>query len=155
MKYKYIVIAAAVLLPHSSHALSAFSPFLCCIGDSVGGTCSRYECDINGKTHIYTDCGSCPDSNQTLVMQVSDKPCGMELDSSFGECVTNAIINPDPISCAIGEYGDGLLTCTACPTPGTSAKGARKITDCYIANGTTGSDSTGSYKYTSDCYYSN
>lgn len=154
MKYKYIVIAAAVLLPHSSHALNTIRPFSCCIGNNFDGRCSHYECVINGETHIYTNCGSCPDSNQTLVMQVSDKPCGMELDSSFGECVKNAIIDPVPTSCAVGEYGDGLI-CTTCPTPGTSTRGAKKITDCYIANGTTGSDSTGSYKYTSDCYYSN
>ena len=60
--------------------------------------------------------------------------------------------------CSAGYYGTvGALvnssSCTQCPSPGTSSAGATSQSDCYIPAGTTGSDSTGTYKYTSNCYY--
>lgn len=54
--------------------------------------------------------------------------------------------------CKAGYYGTGT-TCTACPSPGTSAVGATAITECYIPSGTSFSDGTGSGTYKSDCYY--
>ena len=53
--------------------------------------------------------------------------------------------------CAVGTYGDGI-TCTTCPSPGTSSSGSTKQDDCYV---TGGSDVTGTFKYTSNCYYKN
>lgn len=49
--------------------------------------------------------------------------------------------------------------CRRCPSSGgvygtTSAAGAESITECYLPSGTTGSDATGSFTYTSNCYYS-
>ena len=59
--------------------------------------------------------------------------------------------------CSAGYYGTVALVsssaCTQCPSPGTSAAGSTSQSDCYIPAGTTGSDSTGTYKYTSNCYY--
>ena len=59
--------------------------------------------------------------------------------------------------CSAGYYGTVTLVsssaCTQCPSPGTSAAGSTSQSDCYIPAGTTGSDSTGTYKYTSNCYY--
>ena len=59
--------------------------------------------------------------------------------------------------CSAGYYGTVTLVsssaCTQCPSPGTSAAGATSQSDCYIPAGTTGSDSTGTYKYTANCYY--
>ena len=43
--------------------------------------------------------------------------------------------------------------CASCPWPGTSAAGSTSISSCYIRSGTLGSDDSGSYKYTADCYY--
>ena len=60
--------------------------------------------------------------------------------------------------CAAGYYGtssNGTSGCTRCPSNGSSTAGATAITSCYLPSGTTGSDSTGSYTYTSNCYYSN
>ena len=58
--------------------------------------------------------------------------------------------------CAAGYYGNtlnGNSGCSACPRGGTSPAGSKSITSCYLPNGTSGTDSTGSYVYTSDCYY--
>ncbi len=58
-------------------------------------------------------------------------------------------------ACKTGYYLSGG-TCYSCPSGGTSAdQNSGGITDCYLPSGTTGSDSTGSYTYTSNCYYSN
>lgn len=64
--------------------------------------------------------------------------------------------------CAAGYYGDAkgtsltnLTGCVQCPSGGTSVAGSTVITSCYLPSWTTGSDSTGSYIYTSDCYYNN
>lgn len=44
--------------------------------------------------------------------------------------------------------------CLSCPESGTSAdKNSGSITSCYLPSGTTGSDATGTYEYTNDCYY--
>lgn len=67
--------------------------------------------------------------------------------------------------CAKGAYGTNPKAapysgCTQCPndennTPGTSAAGSQSITDCYIPSGTTYSDNTGTWQYTSPCHYTN
>lgn len=52
---------------------------------------------------------------------------------------------------AIGSF----TACQACPSSGTSANpNSGGITDCYLPSGTTGSDTTGTFTYTADCYYS-
>ena len=62
-------------------------------------------------------------------------------------------------ACAAGYYGNGTTVCRLCPsfngTAGAPDIGATSIPDCYIAAGTTFADSTGTYTYTRDCYYSN
>ena len=60
--------------------------------------------------------------------------------------------------CAAGYYGsssNGTSGCNPCPSGGTSSAGTTSATGCYIPSGTTGSDSTGTYKYTSNCYWKN
>ena len=58
-------------------------------------------------------------------------------------------------SCKPGYYLSGVA-CQSCPSGGTSAdKNTGGVTSCYLPSGTTGSDSTGSYTYTANCYYSN
>lgn len=66
------------------------------------------------------------------------------------------------VSCKPGYYYDSSLlkTCTRCPASGgvygTSAdKNIDGVTSCYLPAGTTGSDDTGTFKYTADCYYAN
>ncbi len=61
-------------------------------------------------------------------------------------------------SCKPGYYLSSG-TCVRCPASGgvygTSAdKNTGGITSCYILSGNTGSDSSGSFKYTGNCYYS-
>lgn len=56
-------------------------------------------------------------------------------------------------SCKPGYYKSGN-SCNACPNGGTSPdKNTGGISNCRLPAGTVGSDSTGTYKYVSDCYY--
>ena len=60
--------------------------------------------------------------------------------------------------CAAGYWGNpsnNVSGCTKCTSPGTSTAGSTSITRCYVPSGTTGSDSTGTFTYTSKCYWSN
>ena len=65
--------------------------------------------------------------------------------------------------CAAGYYGkptNDTSGCTKCPSSGNvagqSVAGSNSaITSCYIPANTSLSDSTGTYQYTSNCYYSN
>ena len=73
-----------------------------------------------------------------------------------GECTKTTAYR-----CAAGYYGtstNGSTGCTICPTSGgvggQSVAGSNSaITSCYIPANTTLSDSTGTYQYTSNCYY--
>lgn len=67
--------------------------------------------------------------------------------------------NGSTFYCNVGYYKYGS-TCSRCPSSGgvygtTASSGATAITACYLPSGTTGSDETGSFTYTSNCYYSN
>ena len=77
--------------------------------------------------------------------------CSLLIGNAYAACVAGA---KTYTSCNAGYYLSGGL-CLTCPSGGTSAAGATSITSCYLPSGTTGSDSTGSYTYTSNCYYSN
>lgn len=47
------------------------------------------------------------------------------------------------------------FVCFNCPDGGQSQAGARSINACYVPAGTGGTDSSGTWEYTSNCYYSN
>ncbi len=56
-------------------------------------------------------------------------------------------------ACKPGYYLSGG-NCIACPDGGTSAdRNNTGIGACYLPAGTTGSDTTGKYSHTADCYY--
>ncbi|HNY24995.1 MAG TPA: hypothetical protein PKJ33_00390 [Alphaproteobacteria bacterium] len=68
--------------------------------------------------------------------------------------------------CPTDTYKDTISaagSCTSCPylqdvqghTSGTSYTNHDSITDCFVLSGTTFSDTSGSYSFTSNCYYSN
>lgn len=54
---------------------------------------------------------------------------------------------------ATQSISTSAISCTACPSGGKSATGNVAITGCYKPSGATGTDTTGTYKYTANCYY--
>lgn len=63
-------------------------------------------------------------------------------------------------SCYLGFYKSSAAACTACPEvdrerPYSANGGMAGITSCYYEAGTPFSDETGSYTFTTDCYYKN
>lgn len=104
------------------------------------------------ESYTYGEClktivgGTCPDECPNLTWgDVSGK-------NYQARCDGNMLSPSCEYQCKAGYYGTGT-TCTACPSPGTSAVGATAITECYIPSGTPFSDGTGSGTYKSDCYY--
>ncbi len=73
-----------------------------------------------------------------------------------GVCPTNSTCtSTSSFSCNRGFYKNGS-SCTACPGGGTTPRsGATSVTSCYLAAGAPGSDSGGTYTFTSNCYYTN
>lgn len=71
--------------------------------------------------------------------------------SCDGECIISTSYR-----CTAGYYGRPNASaphCAPCPAPGTSGTGASSINECYIPSGTTGSNASGTFTYTSNCYY--
>ncbi|MDE6478050.1 MAG: hypothetical protein K2L94_02255 [Alphaproteobacteria bacterium] len=55
--------------------------------------------------------------------------------------------------CNAGYYGKGQ-SCSPCPEPGTSAVGRSSIFDCFLMDGTSGTDNTGDWTISGgNCYY--
>lgn len=81
---------------------------------------------------------------------------------SVGTCNCNTCTYTTEYRCAAGYYGastNGTSGCTRCPSSGgvygTSAAGSTAITSCYIPANSSMTDSTGTYTFTTNCYYTN
>lgn len=151
-------------------------PYEQCIGSGGGGgntTCTNtsqcydgFYCKFTtGSTGIctpYPDCSSgCPNCDTTTWTAHSDgyqKRTVATCNTTYCICSKNT-----EYRCATGYYGtstNGISGCTRCPSSGgvygiTASSGAKSITECYLPAGTTGSDNTGSFTYTGNCYYKN
>jgi len=75
-------------------------------------------------------------------------------------CKTGMVVADGKTSCVcnIGYYGTTTTGCTRCPPEGgiyglTAAKGKTKKTDCFFPAGMSIKDTSGTYEYTEDCYY--
>ena len=70
--------------------------------------------------------------------------------NAYGACEATT---KEYTSCNSGYYL-AIGNCATCPSPGTKSDGGTSgIGGCYIPSGTTGSDGSGSYTYSGNCYY--
>lgn len=114
-------------------------------------SCPSSPAPCNGLTCPQMDCEATTDSSgrqKCYFLMQNTTTCACTRDGRTG------------YQCGPGFYKSGgtmpmNITCSPCTSPGTSDAGATAITQCYIPKDTTGSDSTGSYKYTDKCYYAN
>ena len=170
------VFAILTTMPNIANALNIVSPTHC-IATGTGG---ESYCVCSGGTNAGATCtvdSQCPggicirDTGPDIGKCTPEtcKPtttgwgsCGVGANSyveceATAECVGNFCMHGQNYRCVAGAYGNpsasNKTACAPCPSPGTSAAGSTSQSDCYIPAGTTGSDSTGTYKYTSNCYY--
>ena len=167
------VFAILTTMPNIAHALS--SSMTHCMEPGVG----QANCTCAGGSNRGAPCtvdSQCPGSicsnsggggitPPTRCTPENCKPsvegwqsCGSYVEcEATAECVGNFCMHGQNYRCVAGAYGNPSLSnktaCAPCPSPGTSAAGSTSQSDCYIPAGTTGSDSTGTYKYTANCYY--
>ena len=132
------------------------------------GTCTQtsdcgqkgYKC-VNGCCVNNTQIESCTPSN-CQPSAWSSFSTGYET-RTYRQCdltLSNCLSSIE-YRCAVGYYGNptsGSSGCSRCPSSGgtygtTASAGSTSITSCYIPSGTSFSDSTGSGRYTGNCYY--
>lgn len=107
-------------------------------------------CRSSSETCILAGCASveiatCPSTCPLTTWQ----------DVSGTNYQTKCNVSTCAYQCKAGYYGSNQ-SCTACPSSGTSLAGSTLISDCYLPDGTTGSDSSGNWKIEGgNCYYSN
>ena len=115
----------------------------CCRSSSE--TCAAAGCTSSSViTPIQPT--SCPDEcPSTLWQDVSGQNYQVKCDTLNNSCT---------YQCKAGYYGLNS-SCTQCPSNGTSEAGSKFITSCYLPDGATASDSTGSWAVDGGkCYYS-
>ena len=121
---------------------------------SLSGSCSTsYVSDCSGLSGNQMQVSGVSRSECTDIehVMVEGDRC---YDSCRGQCAAGYYLSevtrvvPGHMSCTITFY-----YCAPCPLPGTSSGGSTSQTSCYIPSGNTGSDTTGSYKYTGNCYW--
>lgn len=154
---KLLIITIIVAIAHDAHAALNCCTTACLdvpIGVSVSYDASCTDnnvCRCSGTTETELSGG---------VIEIKTKTKKQMCSSSYVasvSCTTNTTYK-----CARGYYGSPTefnKKCTRCPSSDgiygtTTSSGATKITDCYLPAQSTATDASGSYTYTSDCYYS-
>ncbi|MCM1294614.1 MAG: hypothetical protein NC311_03570 [Muribaculaceae bacterium] len=161
MKKLLIYISIGTLYCTNAYCLSTPST---CPGDSI-----ETETITGGKRTITICSQTMPNCSNTKCMCCIKSPIvKCTCDNGYYEgtdlldmctCEKCPVANSTCTSatsfkCNANYYKNGN-TCSPCPQSGKSATGSTAITSCYLPSGTTGSDTTGTYKYTADCYYQN
>ena len=75
-----------------------------------------------------------------------------------GDCVDGSCEYNTSVRCNANYYASLSIRCSSCPSvggvSGVSAAGSTSITSCYIPANTNIEDTLGTFKFTSNCYYS-
>lgn len=133
-------------------------------GPGCSNTITWYNCEYNssggGGDTCDGTCDNCLSTSWTAADTGYQSRTKATCNTTTCKCSTSR-----EYRCAAGYYGSppaiqqiGSLTgCTRCPASGVrfgnSAVGSTTITSCYLATGTGISDTTGTFTYTSNCYY--
>ncbi len=114
--------------------------------------CSENHQCVNNKCKACKSCTNCNTTSWTAGNTGYQRRV-------YKTCNCDGVCNQtNEYRCAAGYYGsstNGTSGCSRCPSSGSSSAGSTVITACYLPSGWTGTDSTGSYTYTANCYYSN
>ncbi|MBQ8293892.1 MAG: hypothetical protein IJX89_00710 [Alphaproteobacteria bacterium] len=135
----------------------------CEVGYTRTQTSATFRCGSSSSTMTYyyckQDCNGCTDCTSDAYWSAGNTGYQKKVTRT---CDCNTCYSSTSYRCAAGYYGsstNGTSGCTICPSDnsmtGTSAAGSTSITSCYIVVGDQMEDSTGTYEYTSNCYYTN
>ena len=129
---------------------------------STSTTCGVLTIPYN---KCQTTCADCTDCTSDTSWTTAEDSSGLVIISHqqkiIRTCDCGTCIETPEYRCAAGYYGtptslsDG---CYRCPSSGvvygTSAAGSTEITSCYMPSETSMTDDSGTFQFTSDCYYS-
>lgn len=126
-----------------------------------GVTTTTSYCWTSYKRVVVGETAKC-DCAATETYTCASGYYGKATSSTTGctKCPSNATCSGGTtFSCNKGYYKNGSL-CSRCPASDgvygtTSGTGATAITECYIPSGTSFTDSTGKWQYTTNCKYTN
>lgn len=154
---KSFIIGIIVIITGDARA----APNCCataCINAPVGATIT-YDASCT-DSNVCNCTGTTETALSGGVIEIRTKTKKQMCSASYvasARCMTDTTYK-----CAVGYYGSPSIfnkTCTRCPAFGdvygtTASAGAAANTNCYLPAQTTGTDTSGTYTYTSDCYYS-
>lgn len=107
--------------------------------------CMMCQCNNDQSWSSWTTIGSNRASRSVYTKSYTGYVCTSTSSTQYG-CAANYYTTATSPSAS--------MTCSACPSSGKSSVGNTAITGCYIPANTALTDTSGSYKYTSDCHYS-
>ena len=151
-----IIIAIPIFISSTTFAVAGIRG-ICDGGPSDGLACS-VDTDCPGGTCVMAGGGTTCTATNCVSSAWTAYATGYER-RTYRYCSTSTkCTSSTQYRCAAGYYGrtiNGSSGCTRCPNSGSSVAGSIVITSCYLPSGTTGTDTSGTYTYTADCYYSN
>ncbi|HIS71043.1 MAG TPA: hypothetical protein IAD02_03600 [Candidatus Enterousia intestinigallinarum] len=151
-----IIIAIPIFISSTTFAVAGIRG-ICDGGPSDGLACSR-DTDCPGGICVMSGGGTTCTASNCSPSAWTAYATGYER-RTYRYCSTSTKCTSSiQYRCAAGYYGrtiNGSSGCTCCPNSGSSVAGSTVITSCYLPSGTTGTDTSGTYTYTADCYYSN
>ena len=136
-------ISRSAASPYDTFSLENYEQFTCC------QSCTGYTYTDNTTYYLARRSARSCTTTGTCSTVASGWTClagsysGNNKGSSSQSSPMNATSELGCVTCASGTGNDAA----------TSAYGAANPRYCYLPTGTTGTDNTGNYKYTSNCYY--
>lgn len=123
----------------------------------IAGRTVQTKCNSNGTYSCY--CGMNSLSNLSCASGYTGTAKYEYINGTdyFSGCFKNSSPSDPILVCPKGSYKAGTA-CEPCPADNsvngtTAGSGTTDISKCYIAAGTSVSDTSGTYTYTNDCYY--
>ena len=142
------------------------------VSDSYGSHClclnSREYADLQRCTTAYCSAtlGTQYTGVRTATLGSGSMATSVNCNAGYSRCAcvsgyyangTNCFVCTSGYYCSstttLAYIGGGIDGRTPCPGSGTSVSGANSVNKCYVPTGTTGTDTKGAWKYSSNCFY--
>lgn len=130
-------------------------------GTGAGGSTDYRVCSFKSLSSNPCSACSCKTSTGSWQTAGANVKRRLKVTASTSGSYSCSGSSSYEYGCAAGYYqtgaSGGTITCSECPSlgtlKGTSAEGSTDITACYLPANKDGTDNTGTFQFTSNCYY--